>query len=153
MSRLFPARSEATIERDDDPSVLYVDQEETDQVISVLSSDTARRIFRTLNQRALSASEIADEMDISVQNATYHLGNLEDADLVEVIDTCYSEKGREMEIYAVTRDPKLLVLGLREDRATLRQAFRQLAESVGLPALGIAAVGSVSRMAERVLEA
>lgn len=153
MSRLFPARSETTIERDEDPSVLYVDQEESDQVISVLSSETARTIFRMLNERALSASEIADEIDISVQNASYHLGNLRDADLVEVIDTCYSEKGREMEIYAVTRDPKLLVLGIREDQANLRQAFRQLAESVGLPALGIAALGSVSRMAERILNA
>lgn len=153
MSRLFPARHETSIERDDDPSVLYVDQEETDEVISVLSSETARTIFKMLNERALSASEIADEIDISVQNAAYHLGNLKEADLVQVIDTCYSEKGREMEIYAVTRDPKLLVLGIHDDRANLRQAFRQLAESVGVPALGIAVLGSVSGLADRVLNA
>lgn len=151
MPRLFPGRTNPSIEREDDPSVLYVDQERTVQVISALSSETARTIFMMLNERALSASEIADEIDISVQNAGYHLENLRDADLVEVIDTCYSEKGREMEIYAVTRDPKLLVLGIQDDQANLRQAFRHLAESVGAPALGIAMLGSFSRLADRVL--
>ncbi len=152
MARLFPSRSDASVERDRDPSVLYVDSEQTEEMLSTLSGDTALRIFRILNDEALTASEIADRLELSVQNASYHLENLQEADLVEVIDTCYSEKGREMEIYAVTSDPKILVLGTEEDRGTVRRAFASLAGVVGVPAVLIAAWGSLSRLLEPLIE-
>ena len=119
MARLLPSRTDQPIERDRDPSVLYVDSDRAENVISTLSGDTAMKTFRMLNDEALTASEVADGLDLSVQNASYHLENLQDADLVEVVDTCYSEKGREMAIYAVTSEPKVLVLGTEQDQGTL----------------------------------
>lgn len=148
MARLFPSRTETAVEQERDPSVLYVDNERTEEMLSTLSGDTALTIFRMLNDEALTASEIANRLDLSVQNASYHLENLKEADLVEVIDTCYSEKGREMEIYAVTSDPKILVLGTEGDRGTVQRAFASLSVAVGAPAVLIAAWSSLSRLLE-----
>lgn len=152
MARLFPSRTEHAVERERDPSVLYVDSERTEQMISTLSGETAMTVFRMLNEEALTASEVADRLDLSVQNASYHLENLTEADLIEVIDTCYSEKGREMEVYAATSDPKVLVLGTERDRGALRRAFTSLAGLVGPPAILLAAWGSLSRILEPFIE-
>jgi len=148
MARLLPSRTETTVERGREPSVLYVDSERAAEMISTLSGETAMEIFRCLNDDALTASELAERLDVSVQNASYHLENLQQAELIEVVDICYSEKGREMSIYAVTSDPKVLVLGTERDSGTLRRAFATLAGTIGVPAIAIAAWGSLSGLAE-----
>lgn len=152
MSRLLASHTKPSIEREDDPSVLYIDSEQTENVISTLAGDTAMSVFRLLADQALTASELAEKLDTSVQSVSYHLDNLENADLIEVIDTCYSEKGREMDIYAVTSEPKVLVLGTRDDRSCLRGAFGHLAGAVGISAIGLAAWQSVSNLFEAVLD-
>lgn len=152
MARLLPSRTDTSVERERDPSVLYVDDDRTAEMISTLSGETALTIFRMLNEEALTASEIADRLDLSVQNASYHLENLQDADLVEVIDTCYSEKGREMEIYAVTSEPKVLILGTEGDPGTVRRAFSTLAGAVGVPAVALAALSSLSQLVRPLIE-
>jgi len=151
MSRLLPTRTESSVDRSGEPSVLYVDSEQTRTVISTLSSDTAFEMFRLLNEEPQTPSEIAEQLDLSVQNASYHLENLVEASLVEVIDTCYSEKGREMDIYAVTSEPKVLVLGTEGDRAGIQRAFAQLAGVLGVSAVFVAAWRSVADLTETVL--
>lgn len=152
MSRLLSSREDSSVTRQDDPSVLYVDSEQTKDLISTLAGDTAMSVFRLLTDQALTASELADRLETSVQSVSYHLENLEDADLVEVIDTCYSEKGREMDIYAATSEPKVVVLGTRDDETCLRRAFGQMAGAVGLSAFALAAWQSVSDLFEAVLD-
>ena len=148
MSRLLPTGTDSSVDRSGDPSVLYVDSDQTQNVISTLSSDTAYEIFRQLDEQPLTPSEVADRLDISVQNASYHLENLQEANLVEVIDTCYSEKGREMDIYALTSDPKVLILGSESDQASVQRAFGQLAGAVGISAVFIAASQSLAGVIE-----
>ena len=47
----------------------------------------------------IDEEEIAARVDTSVQNASYHLRTLTDVGLVRVVDTVYSEKGCEMNLY------------------------------------------------------
>ncbi|MFC7072663.1 ArsR/SmtB family transcription factor [Halovenus rubra] len=152
MARLLPSRTDSSVERERDPSVLYVDDDRTAEMISTLSGETALTIFRMLNDEALTASEIADRLDLSVQNASYHLENLQEAELIEVIDTCYSEKGREMEIYAVTSEPKVLILGTEDNPGKIRRAFTALAGTVGIPAVALAAWSSLSQFIRPLIE-
>lgn len=152
MARLFPSRTDSSVERDRNPSVLYVDDDRTAEMISTLSGDTALTVFRMLDGEALTASEIADRLDLSVQNASYHLENLQDADLVEIIDTCYSEKGREMEIFTATSEPKILVLGTEDDGRTARRAFTTLAGAIGVPAVALAVWSALSQLAGVLIE-
>lgn len=80
-------------------------------VFEALSSETARTILEALYDRPGTASELADRVDTSIQNVHYHLQKLQSADLVDVVDTCYSTKGAEMDVYAPTNDPLVLSVG------------------------------------------
>lgn len=151
MSRLFPSR-DAVIERDGEPAVLYADSEQAAQVCAALSSDTALEIFRLVSDRPLATSEVADELDLSVQNTGYHLGKLQDAQLVEVVDTCYSEKGAEIKLYGVTSDPKVLVLGAEADDQSLKRALGQLVAAVGIPGLLFAVWRSLADAVSRLFD-
>ena len=111
MSRLFPIETDVTWGSQGEPRVLDLDSDEADQVFSVLSADTARRILGELYEEPRTASALARELDTSLQNVDYHLGNLRDADLVEIVDTWYSEKGREMKVYAPADDAMVLFAG------------------------------------------
>ncbi|SEG63734.1 ArsR/SmtB family transcription factor [Halobellus limi] len=95
------------------PSVEYAPKKQTDVVVGeenhsnilqVLSSDTAQEILTTLKREPGTASDIATAIGQSIQNVTYHLDRLRDVDLVAPVGTWYSEKGKEMTVYAVTTE-------------------------------------------------
>jgi DNA-binding transcriptional ArsR family regulator len=146
MPRLLPTQTDATVERTDSPTVLSLDDDGTRDVIEALSSETAYDIFRLLNETPATAARIADRLDQSIQNVHYHLSNLESAGVIEVTDTCYSEKGREMSVYVVSKDPTLLFLGTEDDRPSLKRAFRSFASLLGPPSVLLAAGEAVSRV-------
>jgi len=104
---LLPARE--AVDAEPEPTVMNVDQ--AADVLDVLSSTTARRVLVTLYDSPRPMSEIAEEVDTSLQNVEYHLDRLEDADLVEVTDTWYSSKGTEMDVYAPTSAPLVVFAG------------------------------------------
>jgi len=135
MGRLLPTETDASVERSEEPSVLCIDDEETSEVFSALSSETAQAIFRLVNEEPATPATIAQRQDMSVQNVHYHLDNLAAAGLVEVVDTCYSEKGREMDVFVVAEDPTLLFLGTSDDTPAMKRAFDSFASFVGVSPL------------------
>jgi DNA-binding transcriptional ArsR family regulator len=145
MARLLPTQTDAAVERSDDPAVLSLDDDATREVIEALSSETAYGIFRLLNETPATASQIADRLEQSVQNVHYHLEKLESAGVIEVTDTCYSEKGREMSVYVVAEDPTLLFLGTEDDRPSLKRAFKSFASLLGPPSILLAVGESISQ--------
>ena len=121
MSRLLP--HEPSVEHQpSEPEVVGLDDEESGDIVSVLGSDVARSILRTLYDDPATQSELADSVDTSIQNVDYHLDNLETAGLVEVVDQWYSENGAEMDVYAPSNEPLVLVAGGSEQQETARQA-------------------------------
>ena len=145
MTRLFPTQTDASVERSDSPAVLSLNDDATREVIEALSSETAYEIFRLLNETPATPSRIAEQLGQSVQNVHYHLENLEAAGVIEVTDTCYSEKGREMSVYVVSEDPTLLFLGTEDDRTSLKRAFKSFASLLGPPSVLLAAGESISQ--------
>lgn len=139
MSRLLPSLPDATPE-EREPRVVGVDDDEADDLIAALGSETARTILSTLHDRPATKSELADEVDTSLQNVQYHLSRLDDADLVDVVDTAYSEKGREMDVYAAADEPLVLFSGGSEESAGIKTALMRLLGGYGL--IGIAAVAA-----------
>ncbi len=138
MARLLPLRSEPE-GPDSGPRVLDLDDAETDEVFSALSSDTARDIYRAIHEEPSPPSDIADRIDSSIQNVRYHLENLEEAGLVEVVDTWYSSRGNEMSVYAPASEA--LVLAADEDHASrLRTALSRLLGGVVILAMASLAV-------------
>jgi DNA-binding transcriptional ArsR family regulator len=95
----------------EDLRALYLDSDDAGELISSLSSETARSILVALHDRPATASELAETVDTSVQNVRHHLDNLSEADLVRAADTRYSSKGREMDVYAPVDRPLVVVVG------------------------------------------
>lgn len=132
MSRLLPFRSdETTPTPEQPPRVVDLDSEDADQVFGALSSDTARRIYTCLHEEPRTPSDIADEIDSSIQNVRYHLEKLEDAGLIDVVDVWYSSRGNEMNVYAPQSGP-LIVSGDEQRSSRLRSALSRFVGGVGV---------------------
>ncbi|GAB7012537.1 ArsR/SmtB family transcription factor [Halolamina salina] len=129
MSGLLPSESDAVAadEADDEGGtrLLWLDDEEVDPLIGSLSSETARSLLTALHDEPRTASELAEAVDTSLQNARHHLDNLQEADLVEVAETRYSVKGREMKVYAPVDDSLVVCVGNEAERSGLLDSLRQ----------------------------
>ncbi|WP_256403528.1 ArsR/SmtB family transcription factor [Halorubrum salinum] len=143
MSRLLPSLPDRTPD-DREPRVVGVDDEDADDLIAALGSETAREILTRLHDEPATKSEVAAAVDTSLQNVQYHLGKLDDAELVDVIDTTYSEKGREMDVYAAADEPLVLFAGGSESKSGIKTALMRLLGGYGI--IGLAAFA-----AQRVL--
>jgi DNA-binding transcriptional ArsR family regulator len=139
MSRLLPSLPDATPE-EREPRVVGVDDDEADDLIAALGSETSRDILSTLHDRPATKSELADEVDTSLQNVQYHLSRLDEADLVDVVDTAYSEKGREMDVYAAADEPLVLFAGGSEESTGIKTALMRLLGGYGI--IGLAALAA-----------
>ena len=130
MARLLPSTPDLSAAEESAPRVIGIDGDEADDLLSAMSSGTARSLLSALHDEPATPSELAARVDTSLQNAQYHLGNLADAGMIEVIDTVYSEKGREMKVYAPADRPLVVVAGGEEQTRSLRSAVSRLLGSV-----------------------
>jgi DNA-binding transcriptional ArsR family regulator len=85
----------------EDVEVLNLDDEEGKQALQALSNETCLSILNALHGDERTASQIADELDMSIQRVHYNITKLSDAGLVKKQGFKYSEKGREMDLYTV----------------------------------------------------
>lgn len=125
MSSIFPLRETVTRDEQGGPRLLDLDDEAADEVFEALSASTTREIFLALHDQPQTASDLADRTDTSVQNVQYHLGKLKDVELVEAVDTWYSERGSEMDVYAPTDESLVLFAGQDKERS-IRSIFNRL---------------------------
>lgn len=82
--------------------------EESKKITKVITNDTARQIVELLAGESLTASDIAERLQAPLTTITYNLDNLEKVGLIKVERIKYSEKGREVKVYAPVK--KLIVV-------------------------------------------
>lgn len=97
--------------------------EEAAGVVDALAASTTRAVLRALYRDPAPASSVAERLDLTIQNAAYHLGKLRSAGLVAVAETWYSEKGTPMRVYAPASDPLVVVAGRPDDIRTVERAI------------------------------
>lgn len=134
MADLLPSLPDTSTD-DPEPRVVGLDSEDADDLLAALSSTTARELFAGLHESPSTASELAERAGTSLQNTQYHLEKLSDAGLIEVVDTAYSEKGREMDVYAPADKPLVFYAGADDKNGTLRTALSRLLGGVGVLAV------------------
>ena len=139
MARLLPSQSDPEV--DASPRVVGLDDDDADELLSALSSTTARHILGELHEEPTNPAELAESVDTSLQNVQYHLGRLESAGAIEVIDTVYSEKGREMDLYAPADRPLVVVAADEDETSGVSDVLSRL---LG----GVAVVGVASLIAQ-----
>lgn len=144
---IFPLRSEPDVD-DREPKLVDLAEADAEEVFDALGSETARSLLLELHDQPRPASELAEAVDTSVQNVQYHLTKLEAADLVEAVDTWYSESGSEMTVYAPA-DESLVLFAGEEPESSLRRLLERLVGVVGVLAVGAVAVALVVGRRER----
>jgi DNA-binding transcriptional ArsR family regulator len=132
MADLLPSRPDTSAADEAEPRVIGVDSDDADALLSALSSNTARKLLSALHEEPDTPSSLADRLDTSLQNVQYHLGKLESASVVRVIDTVYSEKGREMKVYAPTDRPLVVFAGREQESTGLKTALSRLIGGFGI---------------------
>lgn len=119
MSSLFPFRSDVE-HAPADATVVGLTDEVADEVFATLSSATARTILGALYEAPQTPGDLREVTDTSLQNVHYHLTNMENAGLIEVVGTWYSETGNEMNVYGPSSRALLVMASDHEDRSLLR---------------------------------
>lgn len=107
-----------SVESDLSPEIVSLDDAE--DVINALSTETARSLLDEIHETPGTASDLAARTDTSLQNTQYHINQLEETDLIKIVDTWYSEKGREMNVYGAKHDPMVIVAGGVDSKADLK---------------------------------
>jgi predicted transcriptional regulator len=98
--------------------------EESKKITQVISNDTARQVIELLADAPLSASDIAVRLHSPISTIVYNLENLEDVGLIRVDKIKYSEKGREVKIYAPVRK-LIVVVPEKTDRKSVMDLLRK----------------------------
>ncbi|VVB89572.1 Helix-turn-helix domain protein [uncultured archaeon] len=98
--------------------------EESKKITQVISNDTARRIIELLADAPLSASDIAERLQTPLTTIVYNLENLESVGLIRIEKIKYSEKGREVKIYAPIRK-LIIVVPEKTDRKSITDILRK----------------------------
>jgi len=144
VSRLFPRRTPVDPDPDRESAILELDDENADEMFDVLSARTTRRVLSSLYEEPATASDLAERLETSIQNVQYHLGKLEDVDLVDESGTWYSERGNEMTVYTPSKESLVLVAG--DDTATpsLVKALERLFGAISLVAVASLLIRFVS---------
>ena len=140
MQRLLPSRVDPRPR--DDPKVYGLEEEQTQDALSALSAETARKILTELYDQPAAPAELQEEVGTSLQNVHYHLDNLESADLIREVGTRYSEKGNEMSVFAPASDAVVFMAGDNESRSRLQRALARVVGGVGILAAASLAFGA-----------
>ncbi|NYT07631.1 MAG: helix-turn-helix transcriptional regulator, partial [Methanomicrobiales archaeon] len=83
----------------DDVIVLQPGDERAQKIGKAIASQTANDILHILSQGPKTASDLTGLLNIPMGTLKYHIDNLLEAGLVEIAETKYSVKGREVKVY------------------------------------------------------
>lgn len=105
---VFPIRPQLDVEEQEAKTVRLL-SEEGIRIIEALGCDTARNILTEIRKKPAAKSDIAENLNLSLQTVKYHMDRLHEAGVIRVAGTHYSVNGKEMDIYTTDGHPLILV--------------------------------------------
>ncbi len=81
---------------------------ESRKITQILSNETSLKILELLGEKSMSATNIAEELNLPLTTVKYNLDSLVESDLIKVKQIKWSQKGRQVKIYESME--KLIVL-------------------------------------------
>jgi predicted transcriptional regulator len=109
----------------EDVVILQPGDERAQKVAKAISSQTANDVIQVLRKKAMTSTEIAGLMSIPITTATYHIENLLEAGILQVVQTKWSKKGREVKVYGLTNQV-LIIAPLKSDVRSLLLKYMAL---------------------------
>lgn len=117
-----------------DGPIRIVDMNEADatSLFEALGDETTLKIYTAIQQDPKTPPELRELTDTSLQNTHYHLNKLEDAELVEPVDTWVSERGKELNVYGPTNSPLILSFAAEEKTPGIRSKIKNALGILGV---------------------
>ncbi|MFH0968362.1 MAG: helix-turn-helix domain-containing protein [Methanobacteriota archaeon] len=130
--------------------VLTPDEDDARAVARAMASSTAGGIIRSFQGQELTASDIANLLNLPISTIMYHLETLVEVGFIEVSRIRYSVKGREVKVYR--QSDQVLIVAPRQD--DIRAALLKYASLFGITICGAAVAALLSQMKySEILEA
>jgi DNA-binding transcriptional ArsR family regulator len=105
--------------------ILEPGDERAKKIAKAMASGTATDILNLLKEGKRTSTEVAEQLQIPMTTVQYHLENLREAGLIEVVERRWSVKGREVKVYGL-RDQVLIVTPKRGDLKGLLLKYASL---------------------------
>ncbi|MBP1907821.1 ArsR/SmtB family transcription factor [Methanolobus bombayensis] len=100
--------------------------EDSKRITQLLSNEKAMKMLEILADKPMSASDVAEKLDMPLTTVKYNLDGLIEADLIKVKETKWSRKGREVKIYEPVQ--KLIVVApgsMKNDRSSILSMLKK----------------------------
>ncbi|WP_292392641.1 ArsR/SmtB family transcription factor [Methanoculleus sp. UBA303] len=123
----------------DDVVVIQPGDERAQKIARAMASQTANAVIQAFGGGPLTSSEVARAMAIPITTASYHIENLLNAGLLEVMETRWSEKGREVKVYGLANQVLIIAPPVSDLRSVLKK-YATLFGVVVLASLGLWAI-------------
>jgi len=116
--------------------ILATDDEKIKSFGELFTNDSSREILQLLFNEELTATQIAQRTDISLQLVKYHLNKLRDLGIVKILKIEKNSKSQDMKIYSATKFsiiivPPKLSEKTKESKLLVR-SFRHIYKVAGL---------------------
>ena len=116
--------------------ILATDDEKIKSYAELFTNDSSRKILQFLFNEELSATQIAQKTDVSLQLVKYHLNKLQDLGVVKISKIEKNSKSQDMKIYSATKFsivivPPKLSEKTKESKLLVR-SFRHIYKVVGV---------------------
>jgi len=88
--------------------------EESRKLIQALSNANSLKILKLLENKDMSAGELAENLSLGLSTLKYNLDSLLDAGMIRVSEVKWSQRGRKIKIYEPVEKIIVLVPGCRD---------------------------------------
>ena len=85
--------------------------EDCKKISRLLSNETSIRILKLLNNKSMSAGDLANELQVRLNTLKYNLDSLLEVGLIRVRQIKWSRKVRKIKIYEAVEKVIILLLG------------------------------------------
>ena len=131
--------------------ILSTDDEKIKSFGEIFTNDSSRKILQLLFDEELSATQIAQKSEISLQLVKYHLAKLQSLEVVKVSKIEKNSKSQDMKIYTALKFSLVIVPPTlsekTKDSKSLARSFSYIYKVAGLGlATGLSGLFSLSQM-------
>ena len=134
--------------------ILATDDEKIKSFGELFTNDSSREILQLLFNEEMTANQIAQKTDISLQLVKYHLNKLQDLGVVKISKVEKNSKSQDMKVYSATKFsivivPPKLSQKTKESKLLVR-SFRHIYKIAGLAiATGVSGLFSLSQFQDK----
>lgn len=131
--------------------ILATDDKKIKSFGEIFTNDSSREILQLLFNEELSATQIAQKSNVSLQLVKYHLNKLQDLGVVKISKIEKNSKSQDMKIYTASKFsivivPPNLSIKTKESKLLIR-SFRNIYKVAGLGiATGLSGLFSLSQI-------